>query len=128
MHAAHAHAHSNIIPTAGATSPLARGSVEVRLLSGRRAGDYFLGASEGAQQPPQLELGAQLALPALPTRTDSTLRASQVPFARRESGASCCTSTAYLPGVALIAIGTASNVAVILCLAFLWFSPWARQQ
>ena len=62
MHAAHAHAHSNIIPTAGAASPLARGSVEVRLLSGRRAGDYFLGVSEGAQQPPQLELGAQLAL------------------------------------------------------------------
>jgi len=37
-----------VIPMASAAPPPARGGAEVRLLSGRWAGDYFLGASEGA--------------------------------------------------------------------------------
>ena len=55
-------AHSNIIPTAGAAPPPMRGGVEVRLLSGRRADDYFVGASEGAHTPRKLELGSRSAL------------------------------------------------------------------
>ena len=39
------------------------GGSEVRLLGGPRAGDYLLGASKGARRQPQLELGAQTALP-----------------------------------------------------------------
>ena len=50
--------HLNIIPTAGAALSLVRGGVEVRLLSGRWAGDYVSGASEGERRPRRLELGA----------------------------------------------------------------------
>lgn len=39
------------------------GGSEVQLLGGPRAGDYLLGASKGAQRQPQIELGAQTALP-----------------------------------------------------------------
>ena len=102
-------AHSNITPTAGAALPLSERSVEVRLLSGRRAGGYFLGSLKGAPQRPQLQLGARSAL-SRPSRHALTapplcvLRWHRAAIVRLQSGANDNGSTTYLPGVAAVAI------------------------